>query len=144
MPQLLTGWSGALGENACRTSRFAPLKAGSPRTRADAPPGRLRGLGWWGARLTKERRDNLSVPQSEAGRKQIHWVCVGRVQYRTGGNVDNLTKANHYRDQAANLRHLAELDDHAETREGLLSIARSYDRLYVRYLGLSQAAKVES
>jgi hypothetical protein len=66
----------------------------------------------------------------------------GPVAY--GGDVDNLTKANHYRDQAVNLRQLAEKDDHPETREGLLSIARSYDRLSVRYLSLSQAAKVES
>jgi len=66
----------------------------------------------------------------------------GPISYR--GDVDNFTKANHYRDQAANLRRLAELDDNAETREGLLSIARSYDRLCLKYLSLSQAAKVES
>jgi len=60
----------------------------------------------------------------------------GPVSYR--GNVDNLAKANHYRDQAANLRQLAEQDDHAETREGLLSIARTYDRLSAKYLALAE------
>ena len=52
--------------------------------------------------------------------------------------MENLAKANHYREQAANLRKLAEMDDHAETREGLLTIARTYDRLYVKYLALSE------
>jgi hypothetical protein len=55
--------------------------------------------------------------------------------------VDNLEKANHYRDQAANLRRLAEKDDYAETREGLLSIARTYDRLHVKYLALAESKK---
>ena len=55
--------------------------------------------------------------------------------------MDNLKKANHYRDQAANLRQLAELDDHAETREGLLAIARTYDRLYVKYLALAETRR---
>lgn len=50
--------------------------------------------------------------------------------------MDNLTRAHHYRDEAINLRALAEKDDNPETRESLLSVARSYDRLYSKYLAL--------
>jgi hypothetical protein len=46
-------------------------------------------------------------------------------------------RAHHYRDEAINLRKLAEKDDHAETRESLLSVARTYDRLYAKYLALA-------
>jgi hypothetical protein len=55
-----------------------------------------------------------------------------------GAMDDNLTKAKHYRDEAENLRKLAALDDNAETREALLSVARTYDRLHVKYLGLGK------
>jgi hypothetical protein len=51
--------------------------------------------------------------------------------------LDNLTRAHHYRDEAENLRKLAERDDHQETRESLLSVARTYDRLYAKYLALA-------
>lgn len=54
--------------------------------------------------------------------------------------MDNLTRAHHYRDEAENLRKLAEKDDHPETRESLLSVARTYDRLYTKYLALAQPA----
>jgi len=39
-----------------------------------------------------------------------------------------------------NLRKLAEKDDHAETRESLLSVALTYDRLYAKYLALAHPA----
>ena len=42
-------------------------------------------------------------------------------------------KAKHYKDQAEHLRGLASLDDNADTREALLSVARSYDRLHTKY-----------
>ena len=53
--------------------------------------------------------------------------------------MDNLTRAHHYRDEAENLRKLAEKDDHPETRESLLSVALTYDRLYAKYLALAYA-----
>ena len=55
-----------------------------------------------------------------------------------GAKMDYLTRAHHYRAEAENLRKLAEKDDNAETREGLLSIARTYDRLYTKYLALAE------
>ena len=54
--------------------------------------------------------------------------------------LDHLTRAHHYRDEAMNLRKLAEKDDHAETRESLLSVALTYDRLYAKYLALAHPA----
>ena len=42
-------------------------------------------------------------------------------------------KAKHYKEQAEHLRVLASLDDIAETREALLTVARSYDRLYAKH-----------
>ena len=54
--------------------------------------------------------------------------------------MDNLTRAHHYRDEAENLRKLAAKDDNQETREGLLEIARTYDRLYSKYLALAHPA----
>ena len=51
--------------------------------------------------------------------------------------MDYLKKANHYRREADNLRTMAGLDDNIETRETLLSVARIYDRLYLRYLALA-------
>ena len=50
---------------------------------------------------------------------------------------DNLSKAQHYRDQAEHLRVLAGLDDHAETREALLTVARTYDRVHTKYMALA-------
>ena len=58
----------------------------------------------------------------------------------TGASLDNLTRAHHYRDEAANLRKLAEKDDHPETRESLLAVALTYDRLYAKYLALANPA----
>jgi len=54
--------------------------------------------------------------------------------------LDNLARAHHYRDEAINLRKLAEKDDNAETRESLLAVARTYDRLYGKYLALAHPA----
>jgi hypothetical protein len=54
---------------------------------------------------------------------------------------DNLTKAAHYRVQAENLRSLATQDENTPTREALLSVARTYDRLYTKYLGLAELKK---
>ena len=51
--------------------------------------------------------------------------------------MDDLTRARHYRDEATNLRQLAQKDDNPETRESLLSVARSYDRLSRKYLALA-------
>jgi hypothetical protein len=51
---------------------------------------------------------------------------------------NNLTKAKHYRDQAENLRKLAAQDENTSTREALLSVARTHDRLYTKYLGLAK------
>jgi hypothetical protein len=48
--------------------------------------------------------------------------------------VDHLRKAAHYRDQAAHLRTLAEQDENVETREALLQVARTYDRLHIKHL----------
>jgi hypothetical protein len=49
----------------------------------------------------------------------------------------NTSKAQHYRDQAENVRQLAALDDNAETREALLAVACTYDRLHTKYLALA-------
>lgn len=54
--------------------------------------------------------------------------------------MDNLARAHHYRDEAANLRKLAEMDDHPETRESLLTVALTYDRLYAKYLASAPPA----
>ncbi len=50
-----------------------------------------------------------------------------------------LAKAKHYRDQAENLRSLAALDDNVETRESLLAVARTYDRLSEKFLERANA-----
>ena len=54
--------------------------------------------------------------------------------------MDHIARAHHYRDEAINLRKLAEKDDHPETRESLLSVALTYDRLYAKYLALAHPA----
>ena len=54
---------------------------------------------------------------------------------------DNVTKANRYRDQAAHLRSLAAQDDNPETREALLSVARTYDRLSAKYSAMIDPKK---
>jgi len=47
--------------------------------------------------------------------------------------MDDHVKAQHYREQAENLRKLAAQDSNAETREALLSVALSYDRLSTKF-----------
>jgi hypothetical protein len=56
----------------------------------------------------------------------------------TLGLTSHRQKAIHYREQAVHLRTLAEQDDNVETREGLLEIARTYDRLHIKHLSLAQ------
>ena len=55
--------------------------------------------------------------------------------------MNHLDRAHHYRDEAENLRKLAAKDDDPETRESLLSVALTYDRLYSKYLALVDAEK---
>ena len=59
---------------------------------------------------------------------------------------DNFTKASHYRDQAAHLRNLAAQDENPDTREALLSVARKYGALAVKYFAVADpdqfAAKI--
>lgn len=55
--------------------------------------------------------------------------------------MDHLTRAHHYRDEAENLRKLAQKDDHPDTRENLLSVTLKYDRLYSKYLDLADQEK---
>ena len=50
---------------------------------------------------------------------------------------NNLDRAHHYRDETAHLRLLAGEEDDPQRRESLLSIATSYDKLYVKYLRLA-------
>ena len=47
---------------------------------------------------------------------------------------NDLSKAQHYRDQAAHMRELAAKDTNEETRKALLSLAENYDRLCLRFL----------
>ena len=54
-----------------------------------------------------------------------------------GARVDHLKKAMHYRDQAIHLRLLAGQDENVETREALLQVARTYDRLHIKHLALA-------
>jgi hypothetical protein len=54
---------------------------------------------------------------------------------------ENLTKAHHHRGHAENLRALAAQDDNLPTREALLVVARTYDRLYEKFLALSLQPK---
>ena len=56
-----------------------------------------------------------------------------------GARVDHLAKAQHYRAQAENLRALAGMDENVETREALLTVARTYDRLHVKYLAQAES-----
>jgi hypothetical protein len=51
--------------------------------------------------------------------------------------LDNLTRAHHYRGEAAHLRELAAKDEDPKRREMLLSVADSYDRLYSKWLELA-------
>ena len=55
--------------------------------------------------------------------------------------MDHLSRAHRYRDEAENLRKLAQKDEHFETRESLLSVALAYDRLCAKYLRLADAKK---
>ena len=55
--------------------------------------------------------------------------------------MDDQAKADHYREQAENLRKLAEQDGNAATREALLSVALSYDRLSAKF---SAQARVQT
>lgn len=43
-------------------------------------------------------------------------------------------KAQHYHDQAANLRKLAAMDDNEPTRKALLDLAESYEKLAKKFL----------
>jgi hypothetical protein len=51
---------------------------------------------------------------------------------------DNLTKAQHYRDQAEKLRVLASQEDNLEARKALLITAQTYDRLHQKFLALAR------
>lgn len=51
--------------------------------------------------------------------------------------MDNLLRSQRYREQAENLRALAAQDDNLQTREGLLAVARDYDRLSAKHLKLA-------
>jgi hypothetical protein len=51
---------------------------------------------------------------------------------------DNLTKAQHYRDQAAKFRTLSSQEDNLEARKALLITAETYDRLHRKFLGLAR------
>lgn len=50
---------------------------------------------------------------------------------------DPLSRAQHYRDQAANMRLLASKDEDPETRGALIQLAENYDRLHATYLKLA-------
>jgi len=47
---------------------------------------------------------------------------------------DDLLKAQHYHDQAVHMRELAVRDTNEETRNALLLLAESYDRLCRKFL----------
>ena len=47
---------------------------------------------------------------------------------------DDLSKAQHYRDQAVHMRELAVTDTNEETRAALLSLAENYERLCFKFL----------
>jgi hypothetical protein len=47
---------------------------------------------------------------------------------------DDLSKAQHYRDQATHMRELAAKDQNDETRNALIYFAQNYDRLCLEYL----------
>jgi hypothetical protein len=49
------------------------------------------------------------------------------------GPATDQIKADHYREQADNLRKLAALDSNEATRDALLDVARNYDRLSARF-----------
>ena len=51
---------------------------------------------------------------------------------------DHLSKAQHYRDQAAHMRELAAKDHNGETRNALISLAENYDRLSLKYFILAE------
>jgi hypothetical protein len=59
------------------------------------------------------------------------WGGVGR------DVEDSLARAQHYREQAAHMRELAAQDQNDETRKALISLAENYDRLCLKYLGLT-------
>lgn len=52
--------------------------------------------------------------------------------------MDHLERARHYRDEAKSHRKLAEQDDCRETREHLLSVALTYDRLFAEQMALTK------
>jgi len=51
---------------------------------------------------------------------------------------DLLTKAKHYRDQADALREMAERDDNPTSKDALLALADTYDRLCWKSLEAAQ------
>ena len=52
----------------------------------------------------------------------------------------NLSKAQHYRDQAEQFRKLASQEDNLEARQALLVTATTYDRLHRKFLSLARPA----
>jgi hypothetical protein len=51
-----------------------------------------------------------------------------------------LTRAQHYRDQAANMRALADKETDEEARNALVALAGNYERLYQSCLGRAEGA----
>ena len=51
---------------------------------------------------------------------------------------DLLTKAKHYRDQADTLRALADRDDNPTSKDALIALADTYDRLCWKFLEAAQ------
>jgi hypothetical protein len=50
--------------------------------------------------------------------------------------ANSLTKAKYYRDEAEHLRKQAAEEEDTQTREALLIIAKSCDRLYAKHAGV--------
>jgi hypothetical protein len=69
----------------------------------------------------------LAFGPSRYGRN-LTWVLG------SGDMEDDLSKAQHYRDQATHMRELAAKDQNVETRDALISLAQNYDRLCLKYL----------
>ena len=52
--------------------------------------------------------------------------------------MENIGRAQTYYERAESLRMLAAQDEQIETREALLAVARSYDRLATKFLDLAK------
>ncbi len=48
-----------------------------------------------------------------------------------------LERAKHYRDQADHLRKLAEEVEHEDARKALFGLAKSYERLFIRFMDMA-------